>query len=219
MYRPADHSSIQRIKHRAGVLFLAGAAALALSVPVRGSSGWMQHAMLWPSLSPHLVAQPSPQQQAAKQITRMLHEMQASAGRLQKSDAGDTTQDIQRRIVTNLDTLIQMAQQQQSSGGGSSQSSAKQQGQQLQQSQGNGPQQPNEGPSQAARNSKYSPGVTLPAQLNKPFDSNKRQWGNLPARERNLIMNGIRKGTLPQYRSLVNAYYEALGRLNEPQSK
>ncbi|NNM86772.1 MAG: hypothetical protein HKL96_13570 [Phycisphaerales bacterium] len=215
MYTPSPNSSIKRIGHRPAALVLAGIAALALGVPARGSSRWVQHAMLWPSLSPHLVSAPSPQQQAARQITKMLHEMQASAGRLQKSDAGSATQDIQHRIVTNLDALIQMAQQQQSSGGGSSQASAKQQGQQLQQSQGSGPQQPNEGPSQAARNSKYSPGVTLPAQFNKPFDSNKRQWGNLPARERNLIINGIRKGTLPQYRSLVNAYYEALGRLNE----
>lgn len=170
--------------------------------------------MGWPWLKAHnSAAQPS-QQQINADLKAVLAGMSASAQRLKTADAGARTQAVQKNIIRRLDQLIKIAEQSQGkSGGQQKKKSQEQQSMSMQQASGSNTSPMT--PSQSAKNS-YIPGggVMNPGDL-KSFTSNKRQWGNLPARERNMILNALRHQTLPQYQSLVRQYYESLAKLNK----
>jgi hypothetical protein len=170
--------------------------------------------MGWPWLKENSgVAQPSPQQINAD-LQAVLAGMSSSARRLKAADAGAGTQAVQKKIIARLDQLIKIAEQSQGKSGGQQKNkSQQQQSMSMQQSTGNNTSPMT--PSHSAKHS-YIPGggVMNPGSL-KSFISNKRQWGNLPARERNMILNALRHQTLPQYQSLVRQYYESLAKLNQ----
>lgn len=42
-----------------------------------------------------------------------------------------------------------------------------------------------------------------------------RMWGNLPPRDRDALLQGFEEPSLPQFRSLIDAYYRALSELGE----
>ncbi len=171
--------------------------------------------MGWPWLKANnSAAQPS-QQQINADLNAVIAGMSTSAQRLKTADAGARTQAVQKKIIRRLDQLIKIAEQSQGkSGGQQKKKSPEQQSMSTQQASGSNTSPMT--PSQSAKNS-YIPGggVMNPGDL-KSFTSNKRQWGNLPARERNMILNALRHQTLPQYQSLVRQYYESLAKLNQP---
>ena len=170
--------------------------------------------MGWPWLKHNSASsRPSPQQINAD-LQDVLKGMNTSARRLKSANAGMKTQAVQKSIIARLDQLIKIAEQSRGkSSGRRNRKSRQRQSMSMRQSRGSNT--PPMTPSHAARNS-YIPGggVMNPGDL-KSFNSNKRQWGNLPPRERNMILNALRHQTLPQYKSLVRQYYESLAKLNK----
>ncbi len=179
---------------------------------------WLQRGLAWPKLTPQLVQPktaktpaPSPQQ-ITQMLKDMLHGMGQSAKHLYSYHAGNTTQTIQKKIISDLDQLIAIAKKSPPPSG-SGKSKKKNKSQQMSANTRSPSNQPTNSPSSPAPHSYNPSGGPMNPQTGKPFLSHKHQWGNLPARERNLILNGIRKSTLPGYQSLVNSYYESLGKL------
>ena len=169
--------------------------------------------MGWPWVKANSRGSQASQQQINADLQAVLAGMGTSAQRLKAADAGAGTQAVQKKIIARLDQLIKIAEQSQGkSGGGKKNNSREQQSMSMQQA--NNSNKSPMTPSQAAKNS-YIPGggVMNPGDL-KSFISNKRQWGNLPARERNMILNALRHQSLPQYQSLVRQYYQSLAKLN-----
>ena len=204
------------------VLGISQAAGLVGS-PVAGAAQprWLQRGLAWPDLTPRLVqpktakTPPPNPQQLGQMLKDMLQGMGQSANHLYSYDAGKNTQTIQKKIISDLDQLIAIAKKNPPPGGGGK-SKKKNKGQKMSQnsrSPSSGSSSPTNSPSAPALHSYNPGGGPMNPQTGKPFLSSKKQWGNLPARERNLILNGIRKSTLPGYQSLVNAYYESLGKL------
>ena len=170
--------------------------------------------MGWPWLRASGGASKPSQQQINADLQDVLKGMSTSARRLKVADAGARTQAVQKQIISRLDDLIKIAEQSQGkSGEQQNQKSQEQQSMSMQQS--NGSHTSPMTPSQSAKHS-YIPGggVMNPGNL-KSFTSHRRQWGNLPQRERNMILNALRHQTLPQYQSLVQQYYESLAKLNQ----
>ena len=189
------------------------------STPVAPQGAALSHKsefnmMGWPWLKHNRASsQPTPQQINAD-LQDVLKGMNTSAHRLKSANAGIKTQAVQKNIIARLDQLIKMAEQSQGKSSGERNRKSRQQ-QSMSMRQSRGSNTPPMTPSHAAKNS-YIPGggVMNPGDL-KSFDSNKRQWGNLPPRERNMILNALRHQTLPQYKSLVRQYYESLAKLNK----
>lgn len=203
-----------------GGAFLPAVADMPMAAAAQPQPRWMQRGLAWPNLTPRLVvpkAAPGPSpQDIGKALKDMLQGMGTSAHRLYTYHAGKQTQVIQKRIIADLETLIAAAKKN-PPGGGGGKSKKKNKSQNMSKNNGHpsgGSQSsPTNSPSQAAPHSYNPSGGAINPQTGKPFLSNKSQWGNLPPRARNLILNGIRKSTLPGYQSLVNSYYEALGKL------
>ena len=182
---------------------------------------WLQRGLAWPNLTPKLVQPKTPKtpapnpQQIGRMLKDMLQGMGQSAKHLYSYHAGNTTQTIQKKIISDLDQLIAIAKKSPPPSG-SGKSKKKNKSQQMSKntrSPSSGLSSPTNSPSAPAPHSYNPSGGPMNPQTGKPFLSHKHQWGNLPARERNLILNGIRKSTLPGYQSLVNSYYESLGKL------
>lgn len=210
------------------VLGMSAAQAAANSPPgsaVSPQPQWLQRGLAWPNLTPRLVQPktsktPAPSaQQIGQMLKDMLSGMGQSADHLYSYHAGKTTQTIQKKIISDLDQLIAIAKKNPPSGGGGK-SKKKNKSQKMSKNSrapSGSQSSPTNSPSAPAPHSYNPSGGPMNPQTGKPFLSNKHQWGNLPARERNLILNGIRKSTLPGYQSLVNGYYESLGKLGSGQ--
>lgn len=170
--------------------------------------------MGWPWVKHNSAGSQPSQQQINAELQDVLKGMNASARRLKSANAGVKTQAVQKRIIARLNELIKIAEQSQGKSSGRQKRKSQQQ-QSMSMQQFRGANSSPMTPSQAAKNS-YIPGggVMNPGDL-KAFNSNKRQWGNLPPRERNMILNALRHQTLPQYKSLVRQYYESLAKLNK----
>lgn len=149
-------------------------------------------------------------------LTEVVERMADSAKRLQEQDPGAITQETQRRIILNLDSLIALAQKQQQGGGGGG--SKPRPGDKRQQNPGNnsgkGPHNP--GGSNPATESQLPGGSSDPAQSNgQDIHEKSQEWGHLPERDRDLIINGVKEEPLPAYRQAVQQYYKALADLNK----
>ncbi len=147
------------------------------------------------------------------QMQEMLARMHTSARRLGIAKAGPQTQEIQRRIVLSLNQLIKMAERNQS-GQGSGQGKKRQSGPKKM---SQGPAQPgnSSGGSHAAKNHPMPTGGNEAAQKNGRLTSQKRNWGNLPPKARQLIANGIQEQPLPQYKNWIDDYYKALANIGK----
>ncbi len=200
------------------------AGGISLSLVVGGTlqartPAWEQQMLAWPLVAHHAVAPVDPRQEAKKCLQSVLKNMAASESGLLALNAGKPTQAAQKRVVLSLNELIKLAEKMSQGSGKGKRHHQKQQGSMgMQPSQGQ-----NQGhgqtmsPSQSATQSYLPGGGALPVRTGKPFESQKKQWGNLPPRARNLIINAMRNESLPRYKGLVNAYYRALGRMNQKQ--
>ncbi len=152
----------------------------------------------------------------AQQMSDMIDRMGESEKRLTGKDAGDVTQETQRRILTDLDVLIEYARQQQQQGGPSKDpSKSQQQGQQRTYSQG----QQNQGGTQAANSSFLPGGNAATPSLNDDIHSRgPNEWGGLRPRERDLISHGANEEYLSAYRDMIDRYYQALAELGKSHS-
>lgn len=169
--------------------------------------------MSWPWVRHTPASGNQSQEQINRELRKVLAGMRRSTERLEAADVGTRTQVVQKQIIEHLDQLIKMAEHSQNAnGGGRKTKSSEQQSMSLHPSEGAHPSPIT--PSQSARNS-FIPGGGMmnPARM-KQFISDHREWGNLPPRQRNMILNALRHQTLPRYKTLVRHYYEALAKLN-----
>jgi hypothetical protein len=146
----------------------------------------------------------------------MLSRMAESRERLTAADAGATTQTIQQKIIQSLNTLIAQAEQSESSSSSSGRKKQRENSSMSMQQSGQQSGGPTNSRSHANHHSYLPPGEGQRPGTISSFHSDKRQWGNLPPRTRNMILNAMHKASLPQYRSLVNDYYKKLAQMASP---
>lgn len=135
-----------------------------------------------------------------------VQEMNEVADRLtQLRDSGVVTQRLQQDIITKLDILIKSSDEQSSSSSSSSSSSQQQQ------------QQPGQQQSQQSQTPGQSPqsGDTMPPggqaeELNQNLDLSVAEWGNLPERLRQSLIQGQSDYFSDMYRRWTESYYRRL---------
>ena len=129
------------------------------------------------------------------------------------------TQEIQRRIVIDIDALIKQAQQHQSqsqSKPGSGKPGDKTgppkpgEGQGPQQA-GKNPAKPNQGGTEAARESALANGGEPNVDPNGNVKEAMKEWGGLTARDRQAVQEGASEQVIKKYQRLVEDYYRSLG--------
>jgi hypothetical protein len=161
-------------------------------------------------------------------LQRIMRLMEASHLRLAgEFDPGEQTQRIQRRILDDLDEALKRSR---------NQSKRKTQSQQQQQSgdrrqrgrrqQKQSASRPSQGQSQSdkpesgqdsaqSKSDESGQGRQEDERQGKagrvPRDRG-RQWGNLPARDRDAVLQGIKDDYLPKFKELIERYYKALAK-------
>ena len=166
-------------------------------------------------------------------LTEALREMEQAATRLvDASDPGLDTQRLQESVLRRLDMVIAQAkqQQQQSSSSSSSSSSgdSQQQGQGQPQDTGSGQnagQNQSGNPQNAGQQNQQQqgdPGQSQDSDPNRagqadpiinpgdPLAESRKEWGNLPPRVRDELLQGLSERFSPVYREMTEAYYRRL---------
>lgn len=162
------------------------------------------------------------EEQVSQIFEEILRQMDLSAKRLSREfDPGIGTQRIQEDILAKLNALINQADQQASQQSSSSSSSSSQQ----QQQQRNNP-QPNQ-QQQSSQNQQNQPGqqdnqgeVDPPplqeGDVNTLIDETRIEWGNLPARVREQLLQGRQDKFSSMYQRMTEEYYKRLAEENAP---
>ena len=147
--------------------------------------------------------------EAREQLEQAVDLMGEAADRLSAAepDSGLPTQRLQEDVLRKLDMVIDAADQQQQNSSSSSSSSSSSQQQQGQQSQ-----------SASASSSASGDAETMPsdgtdAELDAEFLAEQAEWGALPERTRDALLEGLSDSFSSLYRRLTEAYYR---RLAEP---
>lgn len=144
-----------------------------------------------------------------------LEKMTIAANLLEQDfDPGLGTQRLQEEILAKLDTLIDLAQQNQSnsSSSSSSSSSSQQQQQQPQQQQSNQQQQQQEGQQnqEGDNRGENEPPARQDGVLTGTMDETRSEWGSLPDRIREQMQQGMSDQRSSLYRALTEEYYRRL---------
>ena len=158
-------------------------------------------------------AKPDPNE-VAKRLHTMVERMDQTQKLLTNKDPGEVTQETQRRIVADLDVMIELARQQQQQQ--SSSSSSSQQPQQGQPRQQTGPQngQKGEGGTVAATSDPLPRGgYQDPVTGGDMRSRDPSNWGSLPPRDRDQVSHGANEEYLTSYRDLIDRYYQALAEM------
>ncbi len=160
---------------------------------------------------------------AEQAIAKTVDDMRDAGARIGRADCGPDTQQIQKRIVARLDALLQQANRRcgECRGGGSSQAS-----QATKSGKKQGASKPSTGKSATGATSaaktgaksagNVNPNAKTPASLGKlPPDQRaaliKQLWGNLPERERNMLLQPpSAEEFLPEYETLIEEYFRRL---------
>jgi hypothetical protein len=149
---------------------------------------------------------------APEQLKDMIDRMGQSETRLADKDYGAVTQETQRRILVDLDALIEIARKQ-------GNSSSKGQGQSRSGQRLTATKSPtsHEGGSTAATDENVRMGDSDTPESNGAniHQTAAREWGNLPDRDRDLVSHGATEQYLPAYRTLIDRYYQALSQLGK----
>jgi len=132
-----------------------------------------------------------------------------------KKDPGEVTQETQRRIVGDLDVMIELARQQQQQQSGSS--SSQQPGQQRQPGQQSG--QKSEGGTQAATSDPLPRGGYADPVTGDIHNRDPANWGGLPPRDRDQVSHGANEEYLSAYKDLIDRYYQALAEMGKSRSR
>ena len=134
-------------------------------------------------------------------------------------DPGKITQEIQKRILKDLDDLIEQARAQQAQakpGSGQPQKGDKA-GQQPQPGQQQGPQQVAKGNKQhaeagntPAQDSTFTQGGNPQVELGQDIKEIREAWAKLHPRDRNAILEGGSEKVNPKYQKMVEDYFKSL---------
>jgi hypothetical protein len=150
--------------------------------------------------------------QVKEKFTDMIARMGQSQDRLVSRDPGEVTQETQRRIIGDLDVLIEIARQQ-CNKVSKPQDPDKQQQNQKSYSQGRGQSQ---GGSTAAGSSFLPRGGSVDPQTSGDIHSHgQNEWGTLPSKDRDLVSHGANEQYLSSYRDMIDRYYQALAELGK----
>jgi hypothetical protein len=145
---------------------------------------------------------------------RLTEQIRDAEARLRQADSGDETQELQRKIVDDLEKLIaqiEKQQQQQSSSSQQSQGASQPKPGSPQQQPG---QQPGQGNSESSQ-SRDSQEGTRNSTARKPDPGNLRSmlekvWGTLPERERQAVMQTSVDDFPAKYQFVIEEYFKAL---------
>ena len=163
-------------------------------------------------------------EEPAKQQAKVDKDFQSIGTRMARSrqrlaintDAGQITQEVQKRILLDLDGLIDLAhknaeqqQQQQQQANGQPRPQQPQPGQQQANNQGrNQGQQNNQSTKGAAENNQAAAG-SKPKDL-KDLTETAAEWGSVTPRMRDAVIDSRGEAIVEQYRKLIEDYYGAL---------
>ena len=164
-------------------------------------------------------------------VSNTLTTMDRIEARLRSKRTGNETQDLQRRVLKDLDAMIDMARQQaEQQQQQQQQNQQRQQNQQQQRGQQNsqdgqqpqqqpGGQRQGSGADQAGQRSSSNQldstaaieqGTAAAAELAQRRVVIRQIWGHLPARLREQVLNQSDEKFLPQYEDLIREYFRAL---------
>jgi hypothetical protein len=159
-----------------------------------------------------------PDPDAVKQrLLDMVVRMERASGLLNKKDPGEVTQETQRRIVSDLDIMIELARQQQQQSSSSSS--------QAQPAQPRQPGQPQDGSQKGEGGSTPATAEILPhGTYADPVTGELRNrdaanWGGLPPRDRDQVSHGANEEYLSSYKEMIDRYYQALSETNKPRNR
>jgi hypothetical protein len=143
--------------------------------------------------------------------------MQDTQKLLANKDPGEVTQETQRRIVSDLDVMIELARQQQQQQN-SSGSSSPQPGQQRQPG---SPQNGQTGPggTQAATSDPLPRGGIADPVTGDIHNRDPANWGGLPPRDRDQVSHGANEEYLSAYKDLIDRYYQALAEMGKARNR
>ncbi|MBS0266268.1 MAG: hypothetical protein JSS02_30340 [Planctomycetes bacterium] len=178
-------------------------------------------------------------EQATRHVQQALRAMQAARQRIEQSDTGTQTQQLQEQAVQNLERVLEIARQQQKKRGSQSQQNSSTQ------SKPSGSQQKSSGPPERQNGQQKSAGknsdngdttgsptnrrragedgdaedradvARIPAaELARRRQAIKDVWGHLPPHVRDAMLNNLSEKYLPKYEDLVKKYYEELAEKN-----
>lgn len=148
-------------------------------------------------------------------MTAMIRLMGESAERLEVDfDCGEETQDLQRRVMEELDSAIKEAAARRRRTPPSSQSASSDKRQRPGTPQPGGKSK-NEGEGKEGDASADAAGVSVTqltdaAKAGGELKESRRAWGNLPPRERDEVIQGAAEDSLERYRQWIEQYYRAL---------
>jgi hypothetical protein len=121
-----------------------------------------------------------------------VHKMAVAAKQLDEHfDTGLGTQRVQEEILARLDELVSEAKKQQSRGGGGSSATSAAR---------------SSAPAPAGRKAPSQPGAPQPASDSR----DETEWGNLPERVRDMLLQGRREKFSSLYERLTREYYRRL---------
>ena len=137
-----------------------------------------------------------------------IQQMDLSADMLDQSfDAGLGTQRLQEEILLRLDVLLDQARKGKCKGGSSS-SSGQRKPQPNPGKQQTG--KPKDNPSGPAADSTATTGLPRDAELTGELDESQSEWGHLPQRVRDMLLQGRRERFSSLYERLTREYYKRL---------
>jgi hypothetical protein len=150
-----------------------------------------------------------------------IREMALSADLLdQRFDPGLGTQRVQEQILSRLDQLIDQAKKQQASSSSSNSSSSSSQSQsQPPPADGSRPQDgqaSGQRPPDATNSQEGDPPPREDGSINTVLEETRQEWGNLPVRVRDMLLQGRQEKFSSLYRRLTEEYYRRLAEEGSP---
>jgi hypothetical protein len=147
-------------------------------------------------------------------FAQAIEKMTISAELLEERfDTGLGTQRAQEDVLAKLEQLVDIARSMQSSSSSSSSSSGQRQ-QMPQQQPGKNQSQANQAAGQRRANASESQEGDPPArrdgEVNTVFDESRTEWGSLPQRVRDMLLQGRREKFSSLYEQLTREYYQRL---------
>ncbi len=169
---------------------------------------------IMPLMRPQVDDSPAaPRQQQPMQA--VIEQMRSASQRLgRERDTGLATQRLQQAILNRIDQMIKAAQQSQQSGNPSESSDGRKQDQG---NQGNAQQQKSAGQRDSTQASRGDASAGSPREgevNNDPLHQRRVEWGNLPPRVRDELLQGSAERFSPIYRVLTEEYYRRLAEEN-----
>lgn len=138
------------------------------------------------------------QPESLGEVARLMHD---SERRLDLGRAGEQVQEVQEKIVANLDELIKKIEAQQGGGGGS----------------GSGSNNSNE--SSAPADDSRVKGTTAPGETDDKKFSKEGRWGDLPEKQQTAAKNLINREFPSHYRQAIETYFKKLATRPAPPGK